>query len=138
MLGKSDLLAGLKSAVTALDLGVHDAGDDGLTGERDAIRTKWFLGGRKLSYRMSCRAAEAERVLHFREMIKETWWGIPPPTFTVETTKVSGWKRSGTRTDHSLGGGGAIDYAEVRNKVEAVATAAGWQFHLEGGRIPSK
>ena len=55
---------------------------------------------------------------------------------TVETTTVSGWKRSGERKDVSVGGGGTLDYGKVRNAVEAASVAAGWKFQLEGGRMP--
>jgi hypothetical protein len=44
---------------------------------------------------------------------------------------------SGERTDISTGGGGgSIDYAQVRDSVEQAVTAAGWTFHLQGGRLP--
>ena len=65
-----------------------------------------------------------------------TQLGIPPPTLTVEKTTVSGWTRSGTRKDVSLGGGGALDYAHVRDGGETAGAAAGWSFQLDGGRIP--
>jgi len=69
-------------------------------------------------------------------MVTERSWGIPPPTLSVETTTTKGWERSGSRTDRSVGGGGSIDYAQVRDKVKEAVSAAGWQFHLEGGRVP--
>jgi hypothetical protein len=135
-LAKSDLLVNLKSQAAALGLAVHEAGGDKLTGDVESIRAKWLLGGRKVSYRMSCRLTETDHTVHFREMVSEKSWGIPPPTFSVETTTVSGWKRSGTRTDRSVGGGGTVDYARVRNALESTVTAAGWRFDLEGGRMP--
>ena len=135
-LGKSDLLAGLKSKAAALGLSLHEDGKDGLSGEIESIRAKWILGSRKAVYRMSCRLAEAEHTMLFREAVIEKSWGLPPPTFTVEKTTTTGWKRSGARTDVSVGGGGTIDYARVRNALEQAATAAGWQFRLEGGRLP--
>lgn len=136
LLDSSELLSRLKTAATAAGLAL-DERDGGLAGTSEAILAKWFLGGRKVSYRMSCRLAEAEHTVHFREVVAEKSWGIPPLTLSVETTTVSGWKRSGTRTDHAVGGGGgAIDYAKVRDTVAAVTAEAGWQFHLEGGRMP--
>jgi hypothetical protein len=105
-------------------------------GEAESISAKWWFGGRKVAYRMSCRLDEADRTVHFREAIIERGWGIPPPTLTVETTAVSGWKRSGERHDVSLGGGGALDYGKARNAIEAACAAAGWTFHAEGGRLP--
>jgi hypothetical protein len=131
----SDLLSRLASTLTSLGLTTTAAAPDGLTGEVDAIAAKWFLGGRKVSYKMSCRLVESEQCVRFREMVAERSWGIPPPTLTVETTTVSGWKRTGTRTDRSVGGGGTFDYAQVRNAVEAAVTEAGWRFRLEGGWV---
>ena len=115
---------------------MRDGADQELLGEVESIGAKWWLGGRKVNYRMACRLAEAEHTLHFREAVVEKSWGIPPPTLTVEKTTVSGWQRSGERTDVSLGGGGKLDYARVREAVERTAVAAGWTFHLEGGRMP--
>jgi len=136
-LSAQDLLAELRKQATNFALTVRDGAQGELLGECESIAAKWWLGGRKATYRMSCRLADAERALHFREAVVERSWGIPPPTLTVETTTVTGWKRSGERVDKSLGGGGGkIDYAGVRNAVEKAATDAGWTFHLEGGRMP--
>ena len=137
ILSSNDLLAELKKQAAIFGLSVRDGADRELLGEVESIGAKWWLGGRKVTYRMTCRLAEAERTLHFREAVVERSWGIPPPTLTVEKTTVSGWKRSGERTDVSLGGGGGkLDYARVREAVERAAVAAGWTFHLEGGRMP--
>ena len=136
ILSANDLLAELKKQAAILGLTTRDGAERELLGEVESIGAKWWLGGRKVNYRMACRLAEAERTLHFREAVVEKSWGIPPPTLTVEKTTVSGWKRSGERTDVSLGGGGKLDYARVREAGERAAVAAGWTFHLEGGRIP--
>jgi len=135
-LSVQDLLAELRKQAAILGVTVRDSGALELAGEVESIGAKWWLGGRKVNYKMACRLAEAERTLHFREAVVERSWGIPPPTLTVEKTTVSGWKRSGERTDVSLGGGGKLDYARVREAVERTAVAAGWTFHLEGGRLP--
>src|SRR5450756_2208045 len=108
----------------------------GLSGEAETIGAKWWFGGRKVAYRMSCRLTGADHTVHFREAVVERSWGIPPPALTVETTSVRGWKRSGERHDVSVGGGGTLDYAKVRDAVEKASAAAGWKFHLEGGRMP--
>jgi hypothetical protein len=131
---KQDLLAELQKQTSALGINVHDDAVDGLSGEAESIKTKWWLGGRKVAYRMSCRPVEQDHTVHFREVVVERNWGIPPPTLTVETTSVSGWKRSGERKDVSTGGGGTLDYAKVRNAVEIASIAAGWKFKLEGNR----
>lgn len=135
-LNKADMLANLKSQAAALGLRVNDEDGDGLSAKMESIGAKWFLGGRKVSYKASCRLADVEHIVHFRDMVTERSWGIPPPTLSVETTTTKGWERSGSRTDRSVGGGGRIDYARVRDKVKEAVSAAGWQFHLEGGRVP--
>ena len=102
----------------------------------EKIGAKWWLGGRnKVAYRVSCRPTEQDHTVHFHEAVLERSWGIPPPTLTVETTSVSGWKRSVTLKNVSVGGG-TLDYAKVRNAVEKTIAAAGWKFHLEGSRMP--
>lgn len=135
ILSTNDLNAELKKQAVALGLKVSDA-KQGLAGEAESIGAKWWLGGRKVNYNMSCRLAEPDHTVHFREAVSERSWGIPPPTLTVEKTTVSGWKRSGERVDASIGGGGSLDYARVRDAVEKAVTASGWVFHLEGGRMP--
>jgi hypothetical protein len=130
----TDMKAALKSILADAGLTVSESNDT-LSGTRESITSKWWLGGRKVTYRASCRLAEAERTVHFREVVVERSWGIPPPTLTVETTTTSGWKRSGTRTDVSTPGGGQVDYVRVREAIEKAVAAAGWTFHFEGGRL---
>ena len=136
ILSAHELLAELRKQAAILGLSLRDDADGALHGEAESIGAKWWLGGRKVNYKMACRLAEAERRLHFREAVIEKSWGIPPPTLTVEKTTMRGWQRSGERTDVSLGGGGKLDYARVREAMERAAVAAGWTFHLEGGRMP--
>ena len=130
-----DVKAAFTSILADAGLAVSESAG-ALRGERETITAKWWFGGRKVTYRASCRLAEAERTVHFREAVVERSWGIPPPTLTVETTTTAGWKRSGTRTDVSVHGGGLVDYARVREAVEKAVMAAGWTFHVEGGRLP--
>lgn len=136
-LSTTELLAALKKLSVEHGLTVRDGAGGELAGEAEKIGAKWWFGGRKVTYRMSLRPVEADRTVHFRDVVVERSWGIPPPTLTVETTTTSGWKRSGTRKDVSLGGqGGAVDYAGFRDAAEQAVKAAGWNFHLEGGRLP--
>lgn len=136
MLSKPELLNVLKVRAAELGLTLQDADADALSGSVEAIKAKWFLGGRKVSYAMTCRLAEADHAVHFREAVSERSWGIPPPSLQMETTAVKGWQRSGRRTEHAIGGGGAIDFAKVREEMKSTVLRAGWRFHLEGGRMP--
>ena len=136
MLNAVQLVTELKTKATALGLQLTDDGEGRLKGEDEKIRTKWFLGGRKAVYRISLQLAETERIVLLREAVVEKSWGLPPPTVSVEVETVSGWQRSGKRKDVSLGGGGDIDYALVRESLQKTVADAGWQFRLEGGRLP--
>jgi hypothetical protein len=136
ILSASGLRAELGKQAASLGIKLRDGQDHDLTGEVEAIQAKWWFGGRKVNYKMSCHLSEADQTVNFREAVVERSWGIPPPTLSVEKTTVSGWKRSGARSDVSLGGGGSLDYARMRETAEKTATAAGWKFHLEGGRMP--
>ena len=136
ILTKRDLLAELEKKSKDLGLSVHDDAQEGCSGEVEAIRAKWWLGGRKVAYRMSCRLTESDHTVHFREAAVERSWGIPPPTLTVETTTTGGWRLDEKRRDVSIGGGGSLDYGQVRRAVEEATVTAGWNFYLEGGRMP--
>ncbi|MCW5691991.1 MAG: hypothetical protein KIT48_06475 [Pseudolabrys sp.] len=131
----TDLKARLKTALAAFGIAAAEK-EGGLSGQAEKILAKWWLGSRKVSYRMSCRFDEAARTAHFREVVIEKSSGMPPPTLSVEVTTTSGWQRSGSRTDTSPAGGGKVDYGEVRNAVERAVKDAGWTFDFEGGRMP--
>ena len=107
-----------------------------LTGTQEAIKSKWFLGGRKVNYRMRCDFDEPSRAMRFREATAESSWGVPPPTLTVEKTTQSGTRVSASRSDHSAGGGGALDYGRLRDEIELAVRSLGWQFVFEPGRQP--
>jgi len=131
----ADLIARLRQQAAAHGLRVDADAEHGLSGDVESILSKWWLGGRKVSYRMSCRLDEADRSVHFREAVVERSWGLPPPTLSVETTTLSDAKLSGRRRDVSIGGG-AIDYAKLREAIEQAVVAAGWSFRFEAGRLP--
>jgi hypothetical protein len=137
ILSAQNLLAELKKQAAAIGLKTRDGAAQELVGEVETISAKWWLGGRKVTYRMSCRLTEADHTAHVREAVVERSWGIPPPTLTVEKTTVRGWKRSGERTDVSVGGGGKLDYGRARDAMAKAVAAAGWKFQFEGGRMPA-
>lgn len=107
-----------------------------LSGTQEAIKARWFLGGRKVVYRMSCDLDEPSHRVRFREAALESSWGIPPPTFTVETTRQHGTKVNESRVDSSVGGGGHLDYGTLRTAFEKTVRDDGWTFALEAGKSP--
>ena len=137
-LSMAALSDGLRSQAGALGLAVRDVDAEGFKGEVESILVKWPLGQRKAVYKMSIRLEEPDRVARFREAVKESSWGVLPPTFAIETTTTKGWERSGARTERAPGGagGGKVDYGQVREALKATVEAAGWRFELDGGRMP--
>ena len=136
-LSRSDLAARLASITSAHGLTVTASDERALAGTKEAITSKWFLGGRKVVYRMSCEFDEAACTLRFREAVRESSWGVPPPTFSVETTTQKGSSVSASRTDRSVGGGGHLEYGNLRAAFEEAAGTAGWQMKVEVGKMPS-
>ena len=134
---KAEILANLKAAAKRLGLTLREESSEGFKGDVESILIKWMLGKKTAVYRMSVRLAEADRVVHFREMVKESSFGVLPPTLPVETTGTKGWERSGTHSEKPLGGGGGtVDFGKVREGLKEAVTASGWQFNLEGGHMP--
>jgi hypothetical protein len=133
---KSDLLERLLSAATGDGVQSRSTSGDTIAGEQTVIGSKWFLGGRKVNYKFSCRLDETAHEVKFREMSSESSWGVPPPTLTVEKTSQRGAQVSQSRTDKSVGGGGSLEYGRLRAAIERAVQDAGWQFTLEAGKTP--
>ena len=93
---KHDLIAELQRQTSALGLNVHEDAETGIE-QRSGIRFGEVVAGRPQGRLPHVMPADGGRItrIHFREAVVERSWGIPPPTVTVETSSVSGWKRSG-------------------------------------------
>lgn len=133
---RSDLATRLASITSAHGVTITASDDRTLTGTQEAITAMWFLGGRKVTYRMSCDFDEASRTVRFRETVRESSWGLPPPSLSVETTTQQGTRVSASRTDRGVGGGGHLDYGGLRTAFEEAAGAGGWQIKVEAGKMP--
>jgi hypothetical protein len=105
--------------------------DHTVTGTLTAIKVKWFLGGRKVTSNFTCSLDPASHEAHFRESAVESTWGMPPPTFTVQTTSQYGARVKATRVDKSVGGGGILEFGKFREEVELAVKEAGWEFVFE-------
>ena len=134
---KADLFAALKAEAMRLGLILRDESGDGFKGEVEAILMKWMLGQKKMVYKMSLRFNEAEGAVRYREAVKESSFGLVPPTLTVETTGIKGGERSGTHKEVMPDGkGGTLDYGRVREALKQAVEARGWRFDYESGRMP--
>ena len=113
-LSQAELLSKLAAVATANTGTALTATDGTITGRLAAIKAKWFLGGRKVTSNFRCTLDPANHEAHFRESATESSWGLPPPTFTVETTSQFGSRVNTTRTDTGVGGGGRLEFGKFR------------------------
>lgn len=133
---KTELSVRLQETSRAAGLVVSPDGSDGFRGQADVIRAKWFLGANKVRYTMSCRLDEASHTVHFREAVKESSWGLPPPTFTSEKSSQRGTGVSISRKQVSVGGGGTLEFGRLREELEKLTGDTGWKFQCEAVHMP--
>ena len=127
-LSQAELLSTLVAVATANTGTALSATDGTLTGTLTAIKAKWLLGGRKVTSNFRCTLDPATHEAHFRESAVESSWGLPPPTFTVQTTSQYGARVNTTRTDTGVGGGGTLEFGKFREDFERAVQGAGWEF----------
>jgi hypothetical protein len=118
----------------------------GDAGEAVAVlaEQKSFLSKKKVEYKARFKVIEAERVVRFFEMLAESGSGMGGSdfdqagggwSFKTETYKTGGGGRSGSITEQgSLLGkkySFTLDYAKIRNDIEALATSRGYRFEYQ-------
>ncbi len=130
-LSQAELLSKLLAVATANTGTALTAKDNAITGTLTAIKAKWLLGGRKVTSNFRCTLDPANHEAHFQESAMESSWGLPPPTFTVETTSQFGSRVNTTRTDTGMGGGGRLAFGKFRQDFERAVQDAGWRFVYE-------
>jgi len=130
-LSEADLVSRL-SSIASSHGGTSSVRDDQtVTGTLMAIKAKWFLGGRKFTSNFTCTLDPAKHEAHFLESAVETSWGLPPPTFTAQTTAQYGTRVNKTRVDKGVGEGGRLAFGKFREEVERAVKDAGWEFVFE-------
>jgi hypothetical protein len=130
-LSQADLLSKLLAVATANTGTASTVADGTIKGTLTAIRSKWLLGGRKVTSNFRCTLDPANHEAHFRESAIESSWGLPPPTFTIETTSQCGSRVNTTRKDTGVGGGGRLEFGKFREDFERAVQDAGWKFVYE-------
>ncbi len=135
-LTRTELLTGLTKLAAQQGLTVHANGDTALRGEKEAIRVKWLLGGKKAVYAFSCQLDEANHSGAFRESVTDRSWGLMPPTFNVESYSQSGTAVKSTRTEKAaVGGGGTVEFGKWREDCARAVALAGWRFDHQALRL---
>lgn len=130
-LSQAELFSNLLAVATANTGTALKATDGTMTGTLTAIKARWLLGGRKVTSTFRCTLNPANHEAHFQESAMESSWGLPPPTFTVETTSQCGSRVNTTRTDTGVGGGGRLEFGKFRDDFERAVQDAGWKFVYE-------
>jgi hypothetical protein len=94
---------------------------------------RWFFGGRKVACDAGCRLDEAARTVHFRELVKETSWGIPAPFFVAEKAPAAATRAAATRLEDDVDAG-LLEFDRIREAIEHAVREAGWLFQFDAGR----
>lgn len=136
-LTKIELLTELTKLAAQQGLTVHADGATGVRGEKEAIKVKWLLGGKKSTYAFSCNLDEANGRVAFRESVTDRSWGLQPPTFQVESYSQSGTAVKSTRVEKAaVGGGGTIEFGKWREACAQAVERAGWRFDHQPLGVP--
>mgnify|MGYP006267347415 CR=1 FL=1 len=127
-IAEADLLEKLAAAIQAAGGTIISRDVHAVNATLTAIKSKWLLGGRKVTDSVTCRLVPETQEVHLRETAVETSWGLPPPTLTVETTVQTGSRVTATRADKAVGGGGRMEFGRFRDTVAQATQDAGWAF----------
>lgn len=125
---EGDLVARIAEVVAKTDGSQVSRSEHGVTGTLTAIKAKWFLGGRKVTSHVACTLEPSLHEVHLKERATESTWGLPPPSFTIETSSQVGSRATISRTDGGVGGGGRLEFGRFRETIEGVVREAGWKF----------
>lgn len=103
--------------------------------DNEIANASWGVGKKKVEYSARMKAVEAERVLYFWEMLKESGAGISLGGFDSESTSTFGGKRWGAKKETIIGPGGVAvdyswDYGKTRAIVESVAARHGFSVKV--------
>lgn len=105
--------------------------DDALLATRELIRSRWFLGSRRVALGVRCHFDEAGHVLHYHEIAKEVSAGLPPPSFSVTMHRQRGLDVRETRRELSPFGGGTLEYGKVHEWLHTLCEGAGWALERD-------
>lgn len=105
--------------------------DTDITIDNSVALASWGTGKKKVEYSAHMKAVEAERVLYFFEILKESGGGLSFGGFQSESYSTFGAKRSGKTKEVVLGPNGVAmdyewDYGQTRAIVESVCARHGW------------
>ncbi|HEY0848256.1 MAG TPA: hypothetical protein VGE12_23005 [Noviherbaspirillum sp.] len=107
---------------------VHDTA---LLAMREDIRSRWFLGSRRVSSQLHCRFDEVARVLHVQEVAREVAVGIPPPALRSARYRQQGTHVRETFRDTGPFGSGTLEYGKAQEWLHTLCREAGWSLATE-------
>lgn len=126
----------LKSVLTGAGFTIGKESPDGFIAESTVTLARWALGSRKARRRLSIRLDAGTRTILLRESLTETAIGFAPPAFFAESWKQKGTKKTATLTGHGPGGGGEVQFGDVRDELKSLVERAGWRFIYEAAKTP--
>lgn len=124
--GRDALIADIRAALA------ERTGYEVLSGHKSDLEIRsavasanWGTGKKKVDFEAVLTVSDADRAVYYWEILKERGGGLSFGTVESESYSVSGWKRSGTKSETVVGPQGvALDYAWDYGKTRALVEQA--------------
>jgi len=107
--------------------------DTDMTISSNPVDGTWGAGKKRVEYSAVLKAVEADSTVYFWEMLKERTSGLSFGTFESESYTTVGTKRSGTKSEATVGPGSSSwewGYGTLRRLVEDVAARHGFTVRV--------
>jgi hypothetical protein len=131
ILDAEQVLTLLRQTAEQHGLHCHRHHRESLRGEIEVVQARWFFGERRHAYFLDCRLDEADRVVRFRETVRDTASGLPAPVVTAGKATASG---GAAATAGGQPEPGPLEYFRLRQALEQTVRDAGWRSCFEVAR----
>ncbi|MDI6712394.1 MAG: hypothetical protein QMD96_04060 [Anaerosomatales bacterium] len=134
--GRDALLADIRAALA------ERTGYEVLSGQKSDLEIRsavaaanWGTGKKKVDFEAVLTVSDADRTVYYWEILKERGSGLSFGAVETESYTISGWKRSGTKSETVAGPGGvaldyAWDYGQTRDLIEQACARHGYALKV--------
>lgn len=134
--GRDALVADIRAALA------ERTGYEVLSGQKSDLEIRsavaaanWGTGKKKVDFEAVLTVSDADRTVYYWEILKERGSGLSFGAVETESYTISGWKRSGTKSETVAGPGGvaldyAWDYGKTRDLIEQACARHGYALKV--------
>lgn len=134
--GRDALLADIRAALA------ERTGYEVISGQKSDLEIRsavaaanWGTGKKKVDFEAVLTVSDADRTVYYWEILKERGSGLSFGAVETESYTISGWKRSGTKSETVAGPGGVAldydwDYGRTRGLIEQACARHGYALKV--------